>query len=140
MARAAAVTQPDVTHRDEKDRVVTVVKAGLIDLANQPLYPAVPELKWLRDMADQFLGRLDIAHEQGETMMNLYKYLLWSRRYQLIPSGFDRQGSQIAYGFLTKYHRLVYGLPVSRSEQEDIDRAHKQHKHRLAAWRALNHG
>ncbi len=103
-------------------------------------YPLVPQLDWLRDLADEMEsfddGKGNTEDLLAERLRNLYRYNLWSRRYALINSGVDRQGSEICSAFLTKYHRLVFDIPATVQEQELIEKGYKMHKARLAHFRA----
>ena len=97
-------------------------------------YPQVPELDWMRDMADRYLDRSDLQ-DQGERLMNAYKYLLWSRRYHAIDPS-DKEGKEICNRFLMKYHHATFRIPLSKFEQDLIEEGFKRHKRRIATHKS----
>jgi len=88
-------------------------------------YPKVPELDWLKDLAVQ-------AGEEGsadaDKLWYAYKYLYWSMRYARTPA--TRPEHTVCVGFITKFHRLLYGIPITAAEQSQIDRAEAAYKGR----------
>jgi len=74
-----------------------------------PLFPDVPELDWLAEMCETFGDR---------SLEVVYKYLLWSRRYHLTdPKGREHL---VAYGFVVKYHHLLYGIEPNPADAKSI--------------------
>lgn len=90
-------------------------------------YPDVPELDGLKAAAEKLYDMDDFAF-LGEKVWLAYKYLFWSRRYQTIPA--TRDEHTVAIGFVTKYHRLLFGIPITAAEHESIDRAEAAYKAR----------
>lgn len=67
--------------------------------------PAVPELDWLKE----FIKTLSV-HDPAKNKLELtYKYLLWSRRYALVP---DEKAKRACYGMVVKYHRPLWDLEI----------------------------
>lgn len=102
----------------------------------------VPSLDWMReavqllrdgaplletaDQADECLGASDRLDQ-------VYRYLLWSHRYKVAEQ--DSDIAKVCLGMLTKYHRKVYGLPLSAFEQKMIKEANIKRKEILAGMK-----
>jgi len=91
-----------------------------------PLYPPLPELDWLKDLSQGILNNEiwigeDYQYRDGERLWNLYKYILWSRRYNL--SERNSKERLVAYGFVVKYHGLVYDEPPNPANAKAIEMA-----------------
>lgn len=79
-------------------------------------FPKVPELDFLKEIAEDITNPFD-----GERILNIYRYLVWSRRYQLVHAMSPEH--RVAYGFLLKYHRLMMNMDIPPHEQALIDEA-----------------
>jgi hypothetical protein len=101
-------------------------------------FPKVPELDWLKALADQYKAMehsddcaigigggcdcpAETYHEQGEQLSNLHSYIKWSRLYG-ICHGISREHC-VANGFVTKYHRLVFNIEPTSGEVAVIQKS-----------------
>lgn len=91
------------------------------------IYPKVPELDWLRELVDGVADDLILGQgDNADRLMDLYKYILWSRRYALTDPNSDEH--LVAFGFVVKYHARVFEVPVTPEKQKSIDIAETQYK------------
>lgn len=90
------------------------------------LYPPIPELDWLKELIE---GMWYVRKYSKQTIRlnNLYKYILWSRRYHLT----DRKSREhlVAYGFVVKYHSLVYNTDLAPADIKSVEMAKIGYKH-----------
>lgn len=102
-------------------------------------FPKVPELDWLEESAkasiedaDRYAAEgaapneeIEELRELGEKMLDLHKYLKWSRIYQLTHAYHNPREHETSLGLLTKYHRRVYGMDPFPEEMDLITKAEK---------------
>lgn len=84
------------------------------------IYPSVPELNWLQEHAAR------CPYLEGEQLMYVYKYLLWNRRMILVEPQTDK--FLIAFGFVLKYQRLLYGITLNKRDQKTVEIAEEQYR------------
>lgn len=80
-------------------------------------FPKVVGLEWFEPAIE------DAVEAIAEKLQYTYKYLLWSRRYQLVERGPSSPEGEVAYGMLLKYHRQMMGMDIPPHEQALIDKA-----------------
>lgn len=110
-------------------------------------YPAVPDLDFLRDLADAmeespaFKAALESESWDGtdliEKVRGAYRYLLWSRRCFLLNYAADPEGNDIAFGMMLKYSRVIFDIKSSKAEDELIEASFRRHKERIARFKAV---
>ncbi len=92
-------------------------------------FPKVPEVEWIREHVEMLTGYDELPKRfkaHNKRLMHLYRYLLWSRRYGIL--GRDRGTTpeyQVCYGFVIKYHRLLFSIPLSHGEKILVERSEK---------------
>lgn len=89
-------------------------------------YPTPKELAWIKDLS---------TYRNPETKRKvtwLYRYLLWSYRYNHTdPTSVEHR---VCYAMIVKYHRKLYGLPYAYGEEalvkkhEAIFQEHKRER------------
>lgn len=114
-------------------------KVDKTEIKSSPIYPAVPELDWLKHAseADEITHSDDCSLGLGgacdcpmsdfsDKMTYVYKYLLWNRRMHLTAPQTDK--FLIAFGFVLKYQRLLYGIELTARDQKTVAISEEQYK------------
>lgn len=83
-------------------------------------YRKIPELDWLKDIAYEYTGLAE-----AKKVDDLYRYLLWSRRYQLVEPQDPLR--KMYFGLMLKYCRRLYP-GTTPYEQQEIRNAEKMFK------------
>lgn len=114
------------------------------------VFTKVPAIDWLKELAKgiEKLAALDVREPMvsdyiedvdAKKLMILYKYLLWSFRYQRSDPQSDEH--KVALGLLTKYHRKLYDIPPSPFERTKlIPEAEALRKKMIADAKKAKHG
>jgi hypothetical protein len=88
-------------------------------------FDKIPELDWLKTHVEE-LVQMETEFSVPnlvERMEALYKYLLWSRRYQLLHPQYKRDEYDVAHSMLMLNHRIMMGMDIPDHEQALIDKA-----------------
>lgn len=89
------------------------------------IYPPVPELGWLDELIDE-LTYIKRWAKDATRLGYAYKYLLWNRRMVLVEAQTDK--FLIAFGFVLKYQRLLYGIKLNTRDQKTVEIAEEQYR------------
>ena len=89
-------------------------------------FKKVPELDWVKDLAESMEAdgeenSNDVTVEVARKMDTLYRYLLWMRRASLTSP--QSPEHKVADGLCVKYHRRLYGIPMTDFEKKYVAEA-----------------
>jgi len=116
--------------------------SGVTDTTPRP-YPLIPQLDWLRELADDLdedgqITKLGYLYnpEEAEKVRAAYWYIVWSRRTYLVPHTENKEVNEICFWMMIKYHRILFDIPLTPAEEGKVEEAYKNHKRRIAAFKA----